>query len=449
MILPIWVGIAGIIAAVVFIIFLSMRGYSIVFIGPLAAVLVMLTNNMDLYTSTISGPESYMMGFAKYIVNYFVIFMLGSILAKYIEASGAADVIARAIMRRTGTQKPYSLLIAVFLIGAILTYGGISIFVVIFAIIPLARPIFKEMDLAWNLISLPVMLGASTFTMTMLPGTPSIHNVIPTTVLNTTLTAAPVLGILGTIAALLFGLWYMKFELNRSIKRGENYSTYCPADMAEADKAVPESVKKPKLVTAILPLVLLIAIILTGSFHKVPNIILIGLIAANVTAAVISHPFITSHKKVINEGSQGSVFPIFFTAAVVGFGSVITAAPAFDTISAAIFQLPGSPLISLSVATMLMTVITASSSGAIAIIVSAFGTSFLDLGIDPQVIHRVIVVASAVLTSMPHSGVCLSFLALTKLNHKNAFKYYFLMITGSNAAALLVVLLGHIILGLK
>lgn len=116
MILPIWVGIAGIIAAVVFIIFLSMRGYSIVFIGPLAAVLVMLTNNMDLYTSTISGPESYMMGFAKYIVNYFVIFMLGSILAKYIEASGAADVIARAIMRRTGTQKPYSLLIAVFLI---------------------------------------------------------------------------------------------------------------------------------------------------------------------------------------------------------------------------------------------------------------------------------------------------------------------------------------------
>jgi H+/gluconate symporter-like permease len=446
MVMPGWIGIAGIVLAIGLIIFLAMKGYSIVFIGPLAAVIVMLTNNMDLYTAAISGPTAYMAGLAKYITNYFAIFLLGSILAKYIEASGAATSIAKSIMKLTGTEKPYALLVAIFMISAVLTYGGISLFVVIFAIIPLARPIFKQMDMAWNLISIPVMLGVATFTMTMLPGTPSIQNVIPTTILGTTLTAAPVLGILGTIAALAFGLWYMKHELNKSIKKGENYSTYC-LDAAEETAAA--DVKTPNIIASILPLVLLIAIILAGSIMKVPNIILIGLITANVVAAVAFNAFIKSHKIVINEGSQGSVFPIFFTAAAVGFGTVITSAPAFKVIADAILHMPGSPLISLSVATMVMAVITGSSSGTIAIILSAFGKAYMDMGISPDVIHRVTVVASSVLTAMPHSGVCLSFLALTKLNHKNAFKYFFLVITGSNAAALLVILLGNIILGLK
>ena len=449
MALPIWVGIIGIILAVILIILLSMRGYSIVFIAPLAAVLVMLANNMDIFKAMISGPESYMMGLSRYIINYFLIFMLGSILAKYIEVSGAADTIAEAIMKGTGAKSKFTLLIAIFLIAAILTYGGISIFVVIFAIVPLARPIFKQMDMAWNLISLPVMLGASTFTLVMLPGTPSIHNVIPTTVLGTTLTAAPILGIIGTVAALVFGLWYMKFELKRSIKKGENYSTYCESKIDEAGIIDLDQTKNPKLIPAIVPLIILIAIILIGSFKNIANIILICLIIANLVAAISFNSFIPSHKKVINEGAQGAIFPIFFTATVVGFGTVITAAPAFGSVSEAVFHIPGSPLISLSVATMLMTIITASSSGAISIIVSAFGTSYVDMGIEPQVIHRVIVMASAVLTSVPHSGLFLSFLALTNLNHKNTFRYYFFMITGPNAVALIIVLLGNIVLGIK
>ncbi|RIO74388.1 GntP family permease, partial [Staphylococcus haemolyticus] len=149
---------------------------------------------------------------------------------------------------KTGTNSPYAILVAIFIITAILTYGGISLYVVVFVLIPLAKPLFKEMDLAWNLIGIPVMLGLGTFTMTMLPGTPSVQNVVPTKYLDTTLTAAPLLGIVGTVVAIAFGLWYMKHALNKSIAKGESF-----ADYDIEDKNLETKEKTPNFLLSILP----------------------------------------------------------------------------------------------------------------------------------------------------------------------------------------------------
>ncbi|MDB6353003.1 GntP family permease [Trichococcus sp. K1Tr] len=444
MILPIWMGPLGILIAIVLIIFLAMRGYSILLIGPLAAVLVIVLNNMEIYPALISGPTAYMMGLSKYIINYFAIFLLGSIMAKYIEVSGAAKSIAKSVMKVTGTDKPFSLLIAIFFISAIMTYGGISLFVVIFAVIPLARPIFKQMDMAWNLIVIPVMLGVGTFTMTMFPGTPSIQNVIPTTTLNTTLTAAPVLGIIGSVAAIAFGIWYMKFEFDKSVKNGVTYASFDDS----ANLAAENDEHLPSVFTSIFPMLLLVVIILAGSIMKVPNVILIGLLAACLASVAVFHKYVLSHKDVLNLAAQGSINPIFLTAAAVGFGTVVTAAPGFAIISQYILSIPGNPLISLSVATALMSIVTGSSSGALAIIVPAFGQNYIDLGIQPEVIHRVVAIASAAFTAMPHSGIVLTFFAVCRLNHKNAMKYMFVLMTGSNVAALVAVLFSAIVLNL-
>lgn len=437
-----WIAPVGILISIALIIYLAMKGYSIVFIGPLCSILVILVNGMDLFSAVISAPNSYMMGLAKYIINYFAVFLLGSILAKYIEESGAARSIAKSVMKVTGTEKPFSLLVGIFLISAILTYGGISLFVVIFAVIPLSRPIFKEMNMAWNLIVIPVMLGVGTFTMTMLPGSPSIQNVIPTTALKTTLTAAPMLGLIGTVVAISFGLWYMKVELNKSIKNGEKYVADGKNNASETE----DNVKTPNIVSSIAPMVILIIIILVGSIYKVPNIILIGLIIANILSAIIFNNYIDTQKAVINAGAQGAIIPAFFTAAAVGFGTVVTAAPGFKVISNMILNIPGSPLISLSIATSLMSIITGSSSGALAIIMQAFAKDYVAMGISPDVIHRVSAIASATFTAMPHSGVVLSFFALSGLNHKNGFRYMFITMTGSNALALLAVLATAIIM---
>lgn len=172
------------------------------------------------------GKEnSYMTSLAGFIAANFSIFLLGSILAKYMDKSNATVSIANKILSLVGTKNPFNALVALFIISAILTYGGINVFVIIFALIPMAKPIFRELNISWKLVTIPIFGGTSTFTMTMLPGAPSLHNVVPANGLGTKLTAAPVIGIVTSITAIIFVLLFMKFSLNRSLKKNETFQT--------------------------------------------------------------------------------------------------------------------------------------------------------------------------------------------------------------------------------
>lgn len=437
-----WLAPLGILLSIVLIIYFAIKGYSILLIGPLCSVLVILTNQMDFYSALITAPNSYMMGLAKFIANYFIVFLLGSILAKYIEASGAAQSIAEFVLKFTGSDNPYSVLIAIFIICSILTFGGVSLFIVLFAIIPLSRPLFKQMNISWSLIAIPIELGILTFTMTMLPGSPSIQNVIPTTTLGTTLTAAPLLGLTGTAVVISFGLWYMKRELLKSINRGEHYEF---EDTNYTITATEES-NLPPIGSSLAPLILLITIILIGSYFKIQNIIVLALIASILVSAVVLGRYTKNQKEIINAGAQGAIFPVFFTAAAVGFGSVISAAPGFKVISDAILNIPGNPLISLSIVTSLMAIITGSASGALGIIMQGFAKIYLDMGINPDVLHRIATMSSGPLSLMPHSGVVLTFFALTGLNHRSSYKHIFMSAVVGSFLAMLAALALAIVL---
>jgi H+/gluconate symporter-like permease len=202
-------GIIGIVIAIIFVIYMAMKGFNILFIAPVASIIVIITNGMELFPSLIGTEASFMTGLASFIINYFSIFLLGGILASYIENSGAAQSIAQKILSITGTEKPFSVLIAITLISAIFTFGGISVFVVLFVIIPLAKPLFKQLNISWSLIVIPLFIGIATVTMTMLPGTPSIQNIIPTNYFDTSVTAAPLMGIVASLIAFTVGILYM------------------------------------------------------------------------------------------------------------------------------------------------------------------------------------------------------------------------------------------------
>lgn len=382
-----------------------------------------------------------MTGLTGFVVNFFAIFILGSILAKYIDVSGAAQSIAEKVLEKTGTEKPFPVLVAIFFISALLTYGGISLFVVIFVLIPLAKPLFKQLNIAWNLVLIPVTLGFGSFTMTMLPGTPSIQNVVPTAYLGTSLTAAPLLGMIGTVVAIAFTLWYMNSMLKKSMAKGETFTDF---DVSGSEGDVKKEL--PTVFISILPILLLIVIILVGSTFKVGNILIIGLVVAIIVSAFVFNKYIPNQKALINEGASGSIMPVFLTSSAVAFGVIITLAPGFKFISDTILGIPGNPLISLSVASAVFGAITGSSSGALGIVMQAFGQSYLDMGINADVIHRVSAIASSVLTIMPHTGVVLTLFALTGLNHKNGFKYQFIGMTCVNLLALLAVILAAIII---
>lgn len=424
-------GTLGIIVAIIFIIFLAMKGYSIVFIAPIASIIVIVTNGMDFFPSLIGSEASFMTGLTGFIVNFFAIFLLGSILAQYIEKSGAAQAIAQKVLSITGTDKPFPVLIAIFLISSILTFGGISLFVVLFVVIPLAKPLFKQLNIAWNLIVIPVFLGIGTFTMTMMPGTPSIQNVVPTNYLGTTVTAAPLMGIIAIVA----GIFYMRYALNKSLARNEKFEGGGDSD----ELALKENV--PSFFLSILPILVLIAIIFTGSAMEVQNIVIIGLGAGVIVSAIVFHRFIPSHKQAVSLGANGAINPIFFTSASVGFGVVITLAPGFAAISDFILNIPGNPLISLTIASAALGAITGSASGGLGITMEAFANPYLEMGVNPDAMHRMSAISSAVFTGLPHSGAILSTFALTKLTHEKAFKYSFITMTVPNLLALFAALL--------
>lgn len=420
----------GIAVSLVLIIFLALRGYNILVIGPVCALLVIVTNRMDVVKVLAAAPTSYMMGFGMFIAKYFLIFLLGSLLAKYMEDSGAARAIANKILKMTGTEKPYTILVAIFIIGSVLTYGGVNLYVAMFAIVPLARPLFREMNLPWHLFMVPICLGLATWTMTMLPGTPSIQNAIPSTALGTTLMAAPAVGIVGSIVAVAFGLWYMKKELKKAVQSDQHYV------VSAADDAKANVDNLPSVAVSLCPLLVLITIIFVGSVMKIPNLILIALLLSIIIAAVLFNNHIAKHSVTLNAGANSAVTPAIYTAAAVGFGIVVAAAPGFAVISKWILAIPGSPLFSLAAATSLMAAVTGSSTGSLGIIMEAFAKQYLAQGISPEVIHRIATMGSGPLSAMPHSGAVLTLLAITGLKHSEAYRHIFMTVVVGGLLAL-------------
>lgn len=435
------VGIIGIVVAIIAIIVMAVKGLHIVIAAPLATLIVILTNRMDIFGSFIGPEQSYMAGLAGFLINNFAIFLLGAILAQYMEKSNATISISNFILSKVGLNSKYAIMLALALIAAILTYGGISLFVVMFALVPLARPIFKKMDINWELFPIPLFFGMATFTMSMLPGAPSVQNAVPTTALGTTLTSAPILSIIATVVMIAFGLIYMKVELNKSLKKNETFYSYL-GDDKQTD--LPEEIEVdesnlPSIFLSLLPIVTLIAIILI--FSSVPNIILIALTAAIVMSALLYNNYIPSQTTVLSNGAAGSVMPAFSTSSSVAFGSVLTSASGFAIIQNLIMSIPGNPVIGLSVAASLLAGITGSSSGALGIVMESFAPTYLEMGIDPQLIHRVAVIAAATLTAMPQSGVTITFNNLTGLSIRRGFKHQFIIINGGHLLALIAVLI--------
>lgn len=436
-----FLGPIGVLLGIIAIVYFSLKEIHITIAAPMATILVVLLNSMPLVESLLGKePNNYMGALGGYIMSYFAIFLLGSILAKLMEVSGATVSIAEFILKKVGYQNPYRILVAIFIICAILTYGGISLFVVMFAVLPLARSLFKKMDLAWNLIQVPLWLGIATFTMTILPGTPAIQNVIPIQYLNTSLTAALVPSILGSVGCIAFGLFYMKRCLTKSLEVGENYATYTSQTNEDTTERV-----LPPFVVSILPLILLIVIAIIGSllgdeFVK-KNIIYVALLTGIISAIVLFNKYIDKKIATLSIGASGAVGPIFATASAVAFGSVVTAASGFGVFSDIILNIPGPPVISLTVLTSAMAAITGSSSGALGIVMPNFAQYYLDAGVSPEIIHRVAAVASNILTIVPQSGVFLTFLSLTGLSHKNGFKQTFITVFGGTLVAESIIML--------
>lgn len=418
------IGILGIVVGLGLLMFLAFKGMSIIWIAPLSAGIVALTGGLDLLDAY---TVDYMGGFVGFARSWFPVFMLGAIFGKVMDDSGAARSVAHWIIKRIGTKQA---ILAVVLGCAVLTYGGVSLFVVVFAMYPLAVALFREANLSRKLIPGAIALGAFTFTMTAIPGTPQIQNLIPMNYYDTTPTAAPLMGIAGALIMLIVGMLWMKHSEKQRSAAGEVYEELPNATTDVDVDALPNPL------VSFLPLLAVILLLNVFNFD-----IIIALLAGILLALALNWTRLDNKVSTVNAGAAGSVLAIINTSAAVGFGAVVRAVPGFTTLSELVMGIEGNPLISQALAVNVLAGATGSASGGLGIALEALGAQYMQLaastGISPEAFHRVASIASGGLDTLPHNGAVLTLLAVTAMTHKDSYKDIFMV--GSAIPVLAVV----------
>jgi len=407
-------GIIGVLVAIAILIFIAYKGWGIIPASLLCSIIVVVTNNGDIWKSF---SVDYANGLKFFAGTFFIIFVLGALFGQVMGESGSAKSISLKLIDWFGHSR--SVLI-VTLATAILTYGGVNLFIVIFTVYPLALVLFKEADYPKRLLAASVGLGGGTFTMTALPGSPTIQNLIPTQVLGTTATAAPLMGIVCSLFILVTGVWYIQNQTKKASVRGEHF---VPGPRDNMDKVSLDDSKLPNWIIAMLPMVVVIGgiIALRGRLDA-----LYGVSISIVVGVILTYVFnwnrIENPLKTLNEGCGNSIMPLINTAAIVGFGFVVQHVPAFQAFVKFALGLQFNPLIAESFAVNIVAGITGSSSGGLSIFMKTMGESFLQTGISPEALHRVASIASGGFDSLPHSGAVITVLMVMGLTHKEAYK---------------------------
>jgi H+/gluconate symporter-like permease len=424
--------IVGIIISLAMIIVMALRGWHIIVIAPLAAVVVALFSSMD-PLPMLTGP--YMKGFVSFAGKFYLLFLAGSIFGKFMEDSGAARAMGEGILKLTGRNSPMSVIMAAGLIGIVLTYGGVSLFVVVFALIPIARPMWKELNIPWHLFAISFALGIGSITMTMMPGSPQILNIMPTKYMASTPMAAPLLGIVGSVVVLIFTYFYTKYSIKKCRERGEGYVAPTGVGIIGGDSASSKMEKLPNVWLSMIPMVVVVVMLNVFKLDAV-------LALAGGTAVCLAF-FWKNFNNILdslNKGAVNTVIPIVNTCADVGYGMAVAATAGFKVVSAWLLTLPMHPIVSLSIATNIMAAITGSASGGLGIVLETLAKQYLGMGLNPELIHRIATISSGCFDAMPHNGVVITFLAVAGLTHMNAYKHVFYAHIVSALLALCVVI---------
>jgi len=478
-------GLLGVALGLAVLVWLSYRGWSVLVLAPAAALIAAFAAGEPLlahWTQTFMGAAG------GFVAQLFPLFLLGAMFGKLMDDSGSSAAIARLMKERLGAERA---VLAVVLAGALLTFGGLALFAAFFVLAPMAQALFRAADIPHRLMPAAIALGTSTFTLSALPGTPAIRNAIPMPFFGTTPFAAPGLGVIAAAIMLGFGLWWIKRAEWAARRAGEGYGNVrVTADEAADDLLVREratvatefdpaeihrgehSEQLPGALVAVLPLITVVLVNFLMSQFVLPRLdtsflseprwggvtlasvsgvwsVIVAIASAIVVLVLLNRRRLPALRDTVDAGANASTLPMLSVASLVGYGAVVTAMPAFGIVRDWVLSIEGGPLVSLAVAANLLSALTGSASGGLSIALYTLGSTYMqmatDLGIDPALLHRVAVISSGTLDSLPHSGGVVSLLAVCGASHrKSYFDIVMVGIVGVAIALVAIIVLGSV-----
>jgi len=494
-------GLLGILVSLALLMWFAFRGWSVLLLAPAAAMVAAAFAGQPLLAS---WTQIFMPSAADFLAHFFPLFLLGALFGKLMNDSGSVTAIAGCMTERLGKEHA---ILAVVLAGALVTYGGVSLFVAFFVLVPMAQALFRAADIPRRLMPPAIILGTSTFTMTALPGTPAIQNAIPMPFFGTTPFAAPGLGIVAAAVMLGVGLWWLWRAEASARRAGEGYGgttaiagnvppdaatdvgqmndgpmdsepararvttarEFDPAEMRYGHRSDAPS----PVLRAALPLVVVILVNLIMSMIVLPRLnlsflaedhwggtslsavagvwsVAVALAAAILALVLVNRSRLPALRESMDAGANASVLPALSIASLVGFGAVVASLPAFTAVRDWVLTIGGGPLVSLALATNILSALTGSASGGLTIALDALGGTYMTMasqhGIDPALLHRVAVLGSGTLDILPHNGAVVSLLALCGTTHRDSYGSIVMVGIVSSLLALgVVILLGSVL----
>ncbi len=403
-----------IIVGLLLLMFFAYLGWSIIWVAPVVATFVAYFSGLKVLPTY---TDVYMGGFVDFAAKWFPIFLLGAVFGKLMEDTGAAKSLAQRIAKLFGSKRA---ILGVLIASAILTYGGVSLFVVVFAIYPLAIALFREANVSRNLLPATVALGAFTFTMTAIPGTPQIQNLIPTATFKTNAMSGSIIGIVSGLIMAVGGYLWLAYRDKKLKAKNQGFT-----EPNESSVAASEEQDLMNVILATLPLIVVVVTLNVLKWEPIVSL-LIGIFSILLINFKHYKTFISS----INEGAKGSVMAVINTSAAVGFGSVITAVPEFKDVTHVLLNISSNPLVSEALSVQVLAMITGSASGGMGIALQALGDTWYHLSqttnLSADALHRIASVASGA-SILPHNGALLTLLAVTGLRHKETYKDVFVV----------------------
>ena len=427
-----FIGVIGLLASLVLLIYLTMKGINIIIAAILSSILVALTGGLNLETAL---TENYMTGFTDYFASWFLVFLLGAIFGKIMQETKSAESIAQWVKRTAGAKRA---VFAVVAAAAIMTYGGVSLFVVGFAVYPIAVSLFRTANLPHRFIPAALVFGSISFTMTS-PGSPEIQNIIPTEFFGTTPTAGGIIGVICAFIIMIAGGLWLSSMVKKAVKNGEDFSPpYILSSQGEREAAAATAAEAkestsgqqlPNVILALLPLIMVIVLLnVLAQFMNPTTALLIALTVGILQSCITMKKFLEAFWSSLATGAQNALIALANTCAVVGFGSVAAQVSAFDSVVNGLVNMPGPPLLGLAVGVTLICGITGSASGGLGIALPILAPIYMSQGLDPGAMHRVSALASGGIDSLPHNGyVVTTIRVICGESHKRAYMPIFIL----------------------
>ena len=426
----------GLLAGLALLIYLAMRGVNILFASLFCGLVVAATNGLTIHEAFSTHYATGPLGTFSFAGRFFLLFIAGAVFGRIMGESKAATSIALALVNRLGAHRALTITV---IASAGLTYSGVVVYVVIFAMYPLGLSLLKEADIPKRLFCAALALGGATFTLTALPGTPSIQNVIPSVALGTDLFAAPVLGLTGGAIMFVLGMFYLERQRIAAKEAGEGFD---PGPNDKVDNII-ASDDMPNWRVALVPLVVVLGIILlprlistmglapeSGGIAELikfansqpvfwPSL---ALVIGSVLASSLFNNLRGRTLEVFGEGTNDAVMPLFNTAAVIGFGGIVVQTIGFQDFSSAMLNSGLPPKLSAFASISVVSAITGSASGGLQIFMTTMADSYIAMGIPVDELHRIVAIASGSFDTLPHCGGVIAMLTITQLTHKQAYR---------------------------